>query len=85
MSWQFLVLGAAVGLAKPPIRRSYIVGDNGAAITCCDLEREGLSVKVRVALPVLAPIAGQGLPVSFWTFDGDRDNITSTTDIGYKN
>ena len=33
-------------------------------------------------MPVLTPVPGHGLPISPRAFDGDRDNITSTTHIG---
>ena len=39
-----------------------IVGDNRAAIAGGDFEGEALSIKVSVALPVLAPVPGHGLP-----------------------
>lgn len=60
-----LELASTVGLAKVPVGWSHIVGGDRAAITCCDLEREGLAIEVRVALPVLTPVPGHALPASF--------------------
>ena len=55
-------LGAAEGLAEGPAVRHGGVGDDGAAVASGDAEGEALAVEERVALPVLAPVAGQGLP-----------------------
>lgn len=57
-------LGTREGLSEGPVSRSDIVGDKCTAIASGDLEGEGLAVEVRVALPVLAPVAGHGLPPS---------------------
>lgn len=80
-----LELFAGEGLTKTPIRRSHIVRDNRASIACFDIEREGLTIKVRVALPILAPVARQLLPVvTPRAFDRHRNNITSTANISYQ-
>ena len=55
-------LGTSEGLAKGPATRGNIVRDNRAAVAGGDLEREALSIKVIVILPVLAPVPGHGLP-----------------------
>ena len=79
-----LEVSSCESLAKCPIRRSRIVGDDKAAITCCDLKRESLTIHVKVALPVLAPIARHHLPTSSRPFDGDRHHISRTSNIGYQ-
>ena len=79
-----LEVSSCESLAKCPIRRSRIVGDDKAAITCCDLKREGLTINVRVALPVLFSIKRHHLPTSSRPFDGDRHRISSPSNIGYQ-
>ncbi|KAK3013294.1 hypothetical protein RJ639_008202 [Escallonia herrerae] len=79
-----LELCPTVGLTETPVARSNIVGDYSAPITCGDLEREGLTIEVCVALPVLAPIPGHGLPTRVRALDGDGRDITSTANIGKK-
>ncbi|KAK3011840.1 hypothetical protein RJ639_010834 [Escallonia herrerae] len=79
-----LELCPTVGLTETPVARSNIVGDYSAPITCCDLEGQGLTIEVYVALPVLAPVAGHGLPARVRALDGDGQDITSTANIGKK-
>ena len=55
-------LCSSEGLSKGPASMDTIVGDNRAAIAGGDFEGEALSIKVGVALPVLAPVPGHGLP-----------------------
>jgi len=80
-----LELLSSVGLAKRPVGRSHIVGDHRPSVAGCDLEREGLTIKVRVTLPVLSPVPGHGLPTGFRAFNRHSNNITSSTNIGYEN
>lgn len=65
--WCLTKLGTRIGLTKRPARRCSIIGHHTAAITSGDLEREALSIKVAVALPVLSPIPWHWLPLSSWT------------------
>jgi hypothetical protein len=74
-----------VGLAKRPVRGSHIVGDHRSSVAGCDLERQDLTIKVRVALPVLSPVPGHGLPTCFRAFNRHSNSITSSTNIGYEN
>ena len=50
-------LGTSVGLTKGPTRWGNIVGNDCFAITCCNLERQSLAIKIIVALPILTPIS----------------------------
>lgn len=49
-------LSTGEGLAVRPAGMSYVVGDNGTAVACGDFEGKCLTVEVRVALPILAPV-----------------------------
>lgn len=49
-------LSSTEGLAKGPSSWGNIVGHHTVAITCGDLKREGLSIKIGVALPILPPV-----------------------------
>lgn len=51
-------LGAGEGLAKGPAGRNDIVGNKRTAVASSELEREGLTIQIGVALPVLSPISG---------------------------
>lgn len=77
-------LTSRVGLAKRPVGKSHIVGDRTTSITGCDPEREGLTIEVRVTLPVLTPVPGHDLPTGFRAFNRHSNNITSSTNIGYE-
>ena len=80
-----LELSPIEGLPKRPVGWSCIVGDYSVAIAGSDLEGEGLTIQVIVALPVLSPVSGHCLPTGFRAFDGYRDHITSSTYICYEN
>ena len=54
------------------------------AIAGGDLEGEGLAVEVVVALPVLAPVSGHGLPTSPGPFDGHGVDIACAANVGYE-
>lgn len=64
-----LELASLERLAKLPVGRNGVVAGDGTAVAGGDLERETLSVQVIVALPILSPISGHGLPSCFRTFD----------------
>lgn len=44
-----------------------------------------MAVEIGVALPVLAPVSGHGLPASFGPFDRDRTDVPCTRDVGDQN
>jgi hypothetical protein len=77
-------LSTSESLAERPVSWGSIEGHNGAAIAGGDLKWEALAVEIWVALPVLAPVSGHCLPASSGPFDGNRMNITSTTNVGDK-
>lgn len=54
--WILPELSASISLAKGPAGRGDVIGHHTAAITSDNFKRKGLSIKVVVALPVLAPI-----------------------------
>lgn len=85
LKFEILKLTSLECLAELPSGRRNIVTRNGAAVACGDPEGEALSIEVRVALPVLAPIARHCLPPGLWSFDRDRMQITSTAYIGDQN
>lgn len=64
--------------------RNDVVGGEGAAIAGGDPEREGLSVKVRVGLPVLAPVSGHGAPSGAGALNPDSVDVTCPTNVGYE-
>ncbi|KAF3781871.1 hypothetical protein EJ110_NYTH35604 [Nymphaea thermarum] len=53
-----------------------------SAITGGHLEGEGLPIEVGVALPVLAPISGHGLPASPRALDGHCMDVPCTSNVG---
>jgi len=77
-------LPSSVGLSKGPTWWCSIVWEHTATITSGDQKGKTLSIKVGVALPVLAPIPWHGLPSGSWTFYGHRMHITSTSNISHK-
>lgn len=62
-------LATVIGLAKGPIRRSHVKSGDGAAVTGGDLKGKALTIKERIALPILTPVSGHRLPVSSRPFD----------------
>ncbi|RWW54765.1 hypothetical protein BHE74_00038632 [Ensete ventricosum] len=75
-------LAAVEGLSEGPGCRSHVVGDDGAAVAGGDLEGEGLAVEEGVALPVLAPVPGHGLPPGPGPPDGHRIHVACSSDVG---
>ncbi|RWV92876.1 hypothetical protein GW17_00044707 [Ensete ventricosum] len=75
-------LATAEGLSEGPACRNHIVGDQRASVAGGDLEGEGLAIEVAVALPVLAPVPGHGLPPGPGPFDGHRVHISSSSNVG---
>lgn len=75
-------LGPAEGLAVLPVRGSDVVIRQGPAIAGGDEEGERLAAESCVALPVLAPVAGQRLPPGHGALDGDGVHVASAADIG---
>ena len=70
------------GLSKLPIGGDDIVAGDGSSVAAGDLEGEGLAIEVGVALPVLSPVPGHGLPTGLGPFDGHRVNISRTGNVG---
>jgi hypothetical protein len=80
----FLELASFVGLSElPPGRRGVHAGD-GAAVAGGDLEGEALAVEERVALPVLAPVAGHRLPPRPGALDGDGAHVAGAGNVGHQ-
>jgi hypothetical protein len=76
-------LGPAEGLAEGPAAGGSVGGDHGAAVAGGDAEGEGLAVEERVALPVLAPVAGHGLPPrGAVTLHGHRVHVAGAAHVG---
>lgn len=69
-------------LAKLPVAGSDIVGSYSFPITGGDLEGEALPIKITVALPILAPVAGHWLPASLGAFDRNSLNVACSTNVG---
>jgi hypothetical protein len=76
------ILPSTIRLPKGPTSRGDIVRNHTAAIASRHYKRETLSIKVRVTLPVLAPVSRHWLPPSSRTFDGHWMHIASTANIG---
>jgi len=57
MELLFLELCPCKCLSKLPITRHNVVASGNPAITCCDLERQALTVEVVIALPILPPVS----------------------------
>lgn len=74
-------LGAGICLTERPARPRNIVRHEAPAIARGDLERQALPVEVRVALPILAPISGHGLPCGSRSFDVNRVNIARPSHV----
>jgi len=79
-----LELGALEGLAELPARRRDAVAGDGAAVAGGDLEGEALAVEERVALPVLAPVPGHGLPPGAGALDGDGLHVPGAGHVGHQ-
>jgi hypothetical protein len=78
-------LGPAEGLAEAPAARGSVAGDHGAAVAGGDAEGEGLPVQERVALPVLAPVARQGLPPrGTVALHGHRVHVAGAAHVGHQ-
>ncbi|CAN6484527.1 unnamed protein product [Victoria cruziana] len=77
-------LASAVGLAEGPVRRGDVVGDDRTAIAGDDLEGQSLAVEVAIALPVLAPVPGHGLPSGPRPFDVNCMDVTCSANVGYE-
>jgi len=77
-------LGALEGLAELPAGGDGVVAGGGAAVAGGDLERERLPVQVRVALPVLAPVPGHGLPPGPGAPDGDGPHVAGARHVGHQ-
>lgn len=56
-------------LAELPVGGHDVVAGDGLAVAGGDLEGEGLAVEVGIALPVLAPVPGHGLPPGLRALD----------------
>lgn len=83
--WHNLKLASCEGLPELPPGWYGIVACDGTAIAGGDLEREALAVKVRVALPVLAPVPRHCLPGSARSLDRNSIYVTGTGHIGDQN
>ena len=70
------------GLPELPPGRHDVVASESPPIACGDLEGEALSIKVCIALPVLAPVLRHRLPPSLGSLDGHSMHIASTRDVG---
>lgn len=77
-----LKLTASKSLPKLPITRHHVVACESSTVTGCDLKRQALAIKVRVALPILAPVPRHGLPPCFRPFDRHCMNISCSADVG---
>nr|ACL53845.1 unknown [Zea mays] len=77
-------LAALEGLAELPASGDGAVAGDGAAVAGGDLERERLPVQVRVALPVLAPVPGHGLPPRAGAPDGDGAHVAGARHVGHQ-
>jgi hypothetical protein len=78
-------LGTAESLAERPAAGSGVVGEHGAAVAGGDPEGEGLPVQERVALPVLAPVARQGLPPGgALGLHGNRVHVAGASHVGHQ-
>ena len=64
-----LKLRALEGLSKLPICGYNVVRSDGSTITGRDAEGEGLTIEIRIGLPVLAKIPRHCLPPGFRAFD----------------
>jgi hypothetical protein len=82
--FRWLELAAFVGLAELPAGRRDVVAGDGAAVAGGDLEGEALAVEERVALPVLAPVAGHGLPPGAGALDGDGPHVADAGHVGHQ-
>mgnify|MGYP006950760552 FL=1 len=71
-------------LSELPIRGRGFKRDEGLPVARGDLEGEGLTVEIGIALPVLAPIAGHWEPAGAGALDRHRRHISGTAHIGYK-
>ncbi|KAB8084081.1 hypothetical protein EE612_006543, partial [Oryza sativa] len=78
-------LAALEGLAELPAGRHDVVAGDGAAVADGDLEGEALAVEVGVALPVLAPVAGHGLPPGAGPLDRHGLHVAWAGHVGHKN
>lgn len=72
-------------LTELPIRWRHVVASDNSTITGGDLKRKTLAIEVWIALPVLTPVPGHGLPASFGPFDWDCMDISCTRDVGDQN
>lgn len=72
-------------LTELPIRWCHVVTSEGSSITSGDLERERLTIEIRISLPILAPISGHGMPCRGGAFNGDCMNIPCTSHVGDQN
>lgn len=83
MLWLYLwELLANESLAKGPASGDNIVGEESASVAGGYLKGEALAVKIWVALPVLAPVPGHGLPIGARAFDGNCVDIPRSPNVG---
>lgn len=78
-------LGSGESLAEGPTSRRHVVRHDGASVTAGDLKREALTVEVGVALPVLAPVSGHGLPSGPGPLHGHSVDLPRPTHVSYQN
>lgn len=77
-------MSSGESLAEGPTSRGGVVGNNSAAVAGGDLKGEALAVEISVALPVLAPVSGHGLPGCPRPLDGDRVYVTRTSHVRHQ-
>ncbi|CAL9044048.1 unnamed protein product [Musa banksii] len=77
-----LELPSLEGLAELPPGGRHVVAGDRPAVAGRHLEREALPVQVRVALPVLAPVARHRLPPRLRPFDRHRVHVAGPAHVG---
>ncbi|CAL9044047.1 unnamed protein product [Musa banksii] len=70
------------GLAELPPGRCHVVAGDRPAVAGSHLEREALPVQVRVALPVLAPVARHPLPPCLRPLYRHRVHVAGRAHVG---
>lgn len=75
-------LSSGEGLAEGPSSGGHVVGHDAAPIARGDLEGKALPIQVVVALPVLAPVPGHGLPPGAGPLHGNGVDVPGAADVG---
>ncbi|GER55723.1 MAC/Perforin domain-containing protein [Striga asiatica] len=79
-----LKLWALVGLTELPAVGRDTVSCQSPAVASGDSERERLTVEIQVALPILPPVSGHGLPPGTRPLNPHAVYVTGPTYIRYK-